>query len=60
MMKRFCDAAGITEDVFVGPTPIGRMAQPEEVARVVVWLVSDNASYITGHGLPVDGGYCAM
>jgi NAD(P)-dependent dehydrogenase (short-subunit alcohol dehydrogenase family) len=29
---------------------------PEEIAEAIVWLCSDEASYITGHALPVDGG----
>jgi NAD(P)-dependent dehydrogenase (short-subunit alcohol dehydrogenase family) len=36
--------------------PMGRMGEPEEVAAAAVWLCSDEASYITGHALPVDGG----
>ena len=39
--------------------PIGRMGKPEEIAEVVVWLCTDAASYITGHVLPIDGGYMA-
>lgn len=39
--------------------PIGRPGLPEEVAEAVVWLCSDNASYITGVPLPVDGGNTA-
>ena len=37
-------------------TPMLRSAQAIEVARVAVWLCSDEASYITGAALPVDGG----
>jgi len=36
--------------------PMGRMGEPEEVAAAAIWLCSDEASYITGHALPVDGG----
>ncbi|MEH1825331.1 MAG: SDR family oxidoreductase [Nostoc sp.] len=37
--------------------PIGRLAQPKELASAVVWLCSDAASFITGHSLTVDGGF---
>jgi 3-oxoacyl-[acyl-carrier protein] reductase len=36
--------------------PVGRMGQPEDIGRTVVFLVSDAASYITGATLPVSGG----
>jgi 3alpha(or 20beta)-hydroxysteroid dehydrogenase len=38
-------------------TPMGRAGQPEEVAEVVVFLLSDAASYLHGAEIPVDGGY---
>ena len=37
--------------------PPGRSAPPEEMAGVVVWLLSDASSYITGQTIYVDGGY---
>lgn len=38
-------------------TPLGRYAQPEEIAGAAVYLCSDDASYATGIVLPVDGGF---
>jgi len=40
----------------IDEVPMKRAASPEEVASVIVWLCSDEASYITGQSLPVDGG----
>lgn len=40
--------------------PMGRIARPEEIADPVVWLLSDEAGYVTGHTFPVDGGVCAQ
>ena len=36
--------------------PIGRIAQPEEIAEAVIWLCSDKASFVVGHMLTIDGG----
>lgn len=45
---------------FMQRTPMGRVAEPEELIGPVVFLASDMASYITGVTLPVDGGYLAV
>jgi 3-oxoacyl-[acyl-carrier protein] reductase len=39
--------------------PMGRFGEPEEVAKAALFLASDDAGYITGHTLAVDGGYLA-
>ena len=44
---------------FLKDEPIGRIAEPEEVAAAVLWLCSPGASYVVGHALLVDGGYTA-
>lgn len=41
-------------------TPMKRWGKPEEVGALVQWLVSENASFVTGSIYPVDGGYLAM
>jgi NAD(P)-dependent dehydrogenase (short-subunit alcohol dehydrogenase family) len=44
---------------FIREVPMGRLGLPEEIASAAAFLVSDDASYITGTGLLVDGGYTA-
>jgi NAD(P)-dependent dehydrogenase (short-subunit alcohol dehydrogenase family) len=43
-------------DMFRALIPAGRIADPVECARAIVWLLSDAASYVTGAVLTVDGG----
>ncbi len=44
----------------IGMQPMDRFGEADEVAKAVVWLCTDEASFITGHPLPVDGGYSSM
>jgi NAD(P)-dependent dehydrogenase (short-subunit alcohol dehydrogenase family) len=44
----------------LGRTPMKRLGEPEEVADVVCWLLSDAASYVTGEVVYVDGGRLAL
>ncbi len=43
-----------------GKHPLGRIGQPEDMARAALYLASDDASFVTGHALLVDGGYTAQ
>ncbi|MCL2228098.1 MAG: 3-oxoacyl-ACP reductase FabG [Oscillospiraceae bacterium] len=43
-------------DKFAGQTMLGRLGEPEEIAKAILFLASDDSSYITGHNLSVNGG----
>ena len=54
-------SAGVTtgseyEKMFIAKTPLGRRGQPEDIAKVAVFLASDDASWITGEQISVSGG----
>ncbi len=42
---------------FIARQPMGRMAQPEEIAAMVIYLASDDSAFITGQALVIDGGW---
>ena len=45
---------------FTGLEPMGRFGLPEEIANAVVWMCSDEASFVTGHAMTADGGFVAQ
>ena len=47
------------EPAMIAAVPMRRLGTPEEIAEAVVWLCSERASYVTGQGLVVDGGFTA-
>jgi len=52
--------AALSDDVvtaMIDAVPLGRMGEPDEIAHAVRYLVSDEAGYVTGAVLPVDGGF---
>jgi NAD(P)-dependent dehydrogenase (short-subunit alcohol dehydrogenase family) len=60
MIDRITGKNKEVEDQFEAMEPIGRMGEPDEVAKAVIWLCSDDASFVTGHALAVDGGWVAQ
>ncbi|PWA05817.1 SDR family oxidoreductase [Flavobacterium psychrotolerans] len=60
MIDRLTGNSKEAVEQFTGLEPIGRFGQPEEIANAVVWMCSDEASFVTGHAMVVDGGFVAQ
>jgi NAD(P)-dependent dehydrogenase (short-subunit alcohol dehydrogenase family) len=54
------DDADAVAQIYSSRVPLGRVAEPQEIAQAVVFLAGDAASFVTGVALPVDGGYTAV
>ncbi|TDU00872.1 NAD(P)-dependent dehydrogenase (short-subunit alcohol dehydrogenase family) [Azorhizobium sp. AG788] len=65
MKAGFMSASGDLAEVeanerkMLSSVPLGRLCKAEEVAHAALWLASDDASFVTGVALPIDGGYTA-
>ncbi|MEP0563879.1 MAG: SDR family oxidoreductase, partial [Paracoccaceae bacterium] len=59
MTQGLRDSPARTEGI-MARTPMKRWGKTEEVGALVRWLLSDDASFVTGSVYPVDGGYLAM
>lgn len=60
MVERLVQETGLGEDTFVAQEPMARLGEPREIADAVAWLLSDEASFVTGVAFPVDGGFIAQ
>jgi NAD(P)-dependent dehydrogenase (short-subunit alcohol dehydrogenase family) len=60
MIWRFLDSQGIKPEQLMSVFPIGRMGRPEELDAAVRYLCSDDARYVIGSMLILDGGYTAQ
>lgn len=54
------EEAGIDESALAAMAPMARIGEPDEVAKAVAWLLSDNASFVTGTAMSIDGGWAAQ
>lgn len=59
MLQKQMDAFDGLEESILASCPMGRLAAPEEIARAIRWLLSDEASFVTGSAIAVDGGLTA-
>jgi NAD(P)-dependent dehydrogenase (short-subunit alcohol dehydrogenase family) len=60
LVAKLAEQGAIDVSAISRRTPIGRMAEPEEIAQSIAFFLSSHASYITGAVLPVDGGWTAL
>lgn len=58
-LRGIVESGAVDESMLIGNVPLGRWAKPSEVAAVIAFLGSDDASYVTGTQLVVDGGQTA-
>ena len=60
ILQKLFDSGRITREEITAFEPVGRMGKPAEIGDAVVWLLSEQSSFVTGVALPVDGGFTAQ
>jgi NAD(P)-dependent dehydrogenase (short-subunit alcohol dehydrogenase family) len=59
LLRRYTETAAVSSVALASRSPMGRLASADEIAAAALFLVSDDASFVTGVALPVDGGATA-
>jgi A-factor type gamma-butyrolactone 1'-reductase (1S-forming) len=60
MVKDLVEDPNVDMNELLAVTPLGRIAEPREIAEAALWLTSPASSYVTGHVLVIDGGFTAQ
>jgi NAD(P)-dependent dehydrogenase (short-subunit alcohol dehydrogenase family) len=60
MLQKAIDEGFIDIDAYMHHTPLGRLAEPEEIAEAILYLASDRSSYVTGQVIAADGGWTSF
>lgn len=60
MLQKAIDEGFIDIDAYMHHTPLGRLAEPEEIAETILYLASERSSYVTGQVIAADGGWTSF
>jgi len=60
MIERATQHNKEAEEQYAQAEPIGRLGTAQEVANAVIWLCSEESSFVTGHPMVIDGGWVAQ